>query len=332
MTSGARRRRRRILVFAAACLLGLQSAAADAPPHPAFPVAPSRAPDETARPPPPCQICETAERQRAAGCARPAGQPYADLIYLRRPGVASDLPPGVLDALARSRAGQDMVQADRLLLPLTTGADPAIRYAALANLLMLRAQSGGRLDDSEADRLFESLDVAAALLEHSSGDGQGGMTTSDADFLHALKRLAAGEETAALDRLDRALVKEPGYFNALALALRLNIARAGRRARRSRALCQDAFDRLLGAAAALVDLEPCPTQAAHTAIYLARTLARPESNPAYLAVETYLAVVAKAPAAAEQALRRFFAAEAPACGRRVGRDLKALAERAAAPQ
>lgn len=262
-------------------------------------------------------LCERLAEQLARGCGRAGDVPYADTVFLRR-GLDPGLEPALARAIALAVASNDPAMAGDLLAPFLGAGPPAARYAAGLYLALVHVQSGAGTGGAGAG--FAAMEAAAA-------EGLD-FPASDLDFLAALRALDAGDARAARARLEAAIAAEPRFFNALALAIRLDMEHARGVERQGPSLCEAAYGALLDHASLMLSLDPCPRQAAHLDLYLARGLAVPEASGPYLAAKVMVALVARRGDAAREARARFAALGAAQCGARVGALLDGLIETA----
>lgn len=263
---------------------------------------------------PPCQFCGKLDQQLRQGCARPADAPYADVIYLRQ-SIDPALPEALRRAIAAARASGDPDQAAQLLTPYLTKGQPRARYAAGLFLALSIYQSGRALASRPGRAAIAAMQNAVPSLQ---------IPPSDLDFIQALAAMELGRDTAALAAAERAVLAEPRFFAAIALALRLHIDRAQRIESRGRALCRQAYDKILTLTVAYFDLGPCPQQAAHMETYLSRGHADPDRVAALQAIRVYLALISRRDDLARRATERFENLDGPACRSGVAGQLRAL--------
>lgn len=266
-------------------------------------------PAGTAQPdaePPACadQVCERLSEQLARGCGRAGDVPYADTIFLRR-GIDPGFPASLERAIALALASNDPAIADDILRPFLNEGAAAARYAAGLYLALVHAQAGAGPSEP-----------ALAAMRGATEEGLP-FPASDLDFLEALRLIDAGDSRAARARLEGAIAEEPRFFNALALALRLDMANAAFAGRQGPSLCEAAYGELFDHASLMMALDPCAKQAAHLDLYLSRDLPDPTGSAPYQAVKVYVALVSRRPDLARAARDRFASRPEVQCGTRV---------------
>lgn len=263
-------------------------------------------------------LCEPLRDQLERGCAAGADQPYADTVFLRRPGTAFG-GDEVRSALALAALAETPEGVASIVAPLMTAEDPRLRYAGALHLA-LAAVRAGQAGDA---RMAEALEVMAAAETPDD------LPRSDLAFLRALRAEAEGRPAEALVLAQEAVAIEPRFFNALALELRLSLAQGdhlrGAADPFSRPeTCREEFRRMLTALARIADLEPCPRVAAHLELYLSRQLRVPEAAPGLRAAQVYLGVLSRRGDLARGALDGFLRPPRPVCAPEVAAELEGL--------
>ncbi|WP_323768892.1 hypothetical protein [Antarctobacter sp.] len=262
-------------------------------------------------------LCQGLSDQMQRGCSSGPDQPYADTIFLRRPGLLVGTETD-RQALALAALAETLDGAAPLAAPLLDSPDPGLRYAAGLQIALTALRAGQMADP----RFTEALDHMAAVEDP-------GVPRSDLLFLQAMLAEAEGREHDALSLARTAALAEPRFFNALALNLRLTLAQGdhlrGAAGRHSSAeACESQFTDLLTALSQIADLEPCPRVAAHLELYLSRSLRAPDRAPGMQAVQVYLAVLSRRKTLAEGALAAFKDPPAPICADSVALELQGL--------
>lgn len=250
-------------------------------------------------------LCERLAEQLAQGCGGAGDVPYADTIFLRR-GIDPGIGPELTRAITLALASNDPATARRLIGPFLAAEPAAERYTAGLYLALVQVQAGAGLGEAE--------DAIGAMRDAAP---EAGVPPSDLHFLEALRALEEGDARAARSRLAEAIAAEPRFFNALALALRLDMDHAAAVGRQGASLCEAAYAGLLDRASQMLSLEPCARQAAHLDIYLSRDLANPADSAPYQAVKVYVALLSRRPAIAAAARDRFAAIDGPRCTARI---------------
>jgi len=145
--------------------------------------------------------------------------------------------------------------------------------------------------------------------------------SADIDFLSAHVALADGSPGKALAALDGALAKEPAFFAAAALAVRIATSEIDGR-RHVPAACRDGYSRLFEYLARLLDVRPCPRLAVHVENYLLSHLADPSQSPAFVSAQVYLALLARRADAARARLDALKALPRFSCQAEVAAELE----------
>lgn len=249
--------------------------------------------------PPPRQpscgdACKSLAEQLERGCSDTEDAPYADTIFLRR-GLDLSLPQPARARLALAALAETPAGAEATLGPLLSDTDPVTRYAAAVHLALAasRTDTLGGPAGERARRIFTGIEALP-------------FPKSDALFFEALWHLDRGKPDAAREAALEAAAVEPRFFNAHALVLRI-LMRGGTAVPgygADRATCREEFSLLIGALAAIADLEPCPRVAAHLEQFLARQLRAPDQAPGFAAAQVYLAMLGRRPELARRALGR----------------------------
>ena len=262
-------------------------------------------------------LCQPLREQLERGCRAGPDQPYADTVFLRRPGaVVGD--DGVRRVLALTALAETLDGVQPIAAPLMTAGDPVVRYAAALQVALAAVRAGQIADPRFAEAL-------AVMEEAETPD----LVRSDLPFLRALQAEAEGRGAEALILAQEAAQIEPRFFNALALELRLALAQgdhlrgaAGAFARPE--ACRAQYRHLLAALARIADLEPCPRVAAHLELYLSRQVRAPETAPGLQAAQVYLGVLSRRGDLARAALEAFLQPPRPVCAPEVAADLEGL--------
>ena len=270
---------------------------------------------------PPCNFCKVVECQLSRECGQGGGRsaaPTADTVFARR-GREPDLPPNVRKALIAATLSQKPQLALELTASARSDPSPPIRYAATLTAALVILKS----DQASHRAALEGL--VSSLMRDAEGLP---FPAADAEFLTAQIAAADGKPGKALQALDAALRKEPGFFAAAALATRLQAAQIDAE-RTSGSACRQGFAKLFGYLARLLDSEPCPRLAIHVENYLLTFFADQRSSPAVLAAQVYLALLARRPPAAVERLEALSAAPRFDCQREVVEELSETVERVA---
>lgn len=257
-------------------------------------------------------------QQLQQGCVAADDVPYADTILLRQE-LDVDLDPAFHRSLMLAIAASDPDLAYEFLLPALRNGDPVQRYVAGLYLALAQQQAGRGVLGAVAQDALAAMRRAAAEIPFPA---------SDLAFFEALSGLEQGKLEHAGRLLENAIQLEPRFFNALALAMLVQMAHATRVERQGDSLCREAYQTLLESASKMMQLQPCAQQAAHLDLFLRRELPIPETSAPYNAVRVYVAMLSRRVDIAELALARFASIEGPRCTRDVTRDLVQLIDRA----
>jgi hypothetical protein len=268
-------------------------------------------------PPPPCERCRKLVESLERGCAVGATVPYADTVLLRRRLDPLDDPEARM-AVALAVASSDIDWAERELGPFIDADSAVTRYVAALHLALV-AQRAGRLDDPAMERALRTMREAAPSVD---------FPVSDIAFFDALRAERLGDDEAALAHALDAAATEPQFFNALALALLIQVKRTTSEERRSRNACGAAYDTLLDILSRIADIEPCKRFAAHVEQLIAREFTQPRDVAAFSAAQTYLALISRRPEMAAGSAARFAATSGPVCRADVAYELDQLLESA----
>ncbi|MEM8827273.1 MAG: hypothetical protein AAGD40_10200 [Pseudomonadota bacterium] len=266
-------------------------------------------------------LCGRLKRQIEAGCSAATDLPYADTVFLRR-ALEPAIPDTLAQALVLANMASDPAFASTALTPFLAAEDPVSRYVAALTLVLAHHQNGLPLDGPALEPAFRAMEEAEPALSFPA---------SDRHFAEGLRWLDRGNEERALTALEQAIDREPRFFNALALALKLQLQATIGAERAGPSLCRVAYDKLLGLASGIMDIEPCAQQAAHLDIFLRRDLADPARTPAYRAVEVYVALISRRRDVAVEATDAFSTLSGPRCSADVGALLRQLLAETEAP-
>lgn len=226
-------------------------------------------------------LCQKLKAQLLEGCSSGQGVPYADTVFLRRQ-ISLDGSEDVRNAIAVATLAQDADFATETLTPYLSGGTAEIRYATALHIILAVFRQTGSLSNP-ATR--STLSVMRENADEIS------FPASDLYFFEAIAAIHSGEQARADRLLVRAIEVEMRFFNAHALRLRERLIFATRAVRQGPSQCRAAFTNLFEAVTEIMDLEPCPLQAAHLEIYLSRHLTAPENNLPLQALRVYLAVL-----------------------------------------
>lgn len=263
-------------------------------------------------------LAAAAAEQVRLGCdpmaqASATRNPFADTVIGRaslRLAVSEDQHRGIIAAVLSQDADYAFAQSASL----RTADDNGLRYLGwlIPAYVLAKAQPQGY-----SVRLTGMLSSMTPLTERLP------FSSADLDYLAAIAAEARGDPAQARLHIDQALLKEPDFYNAIVLGLRLRLLAITTSLKRYRR-CQSAFDALFVELLRLVGLTRCPLQASQSEVYLRRFLGDPARNPAFLAAQVYLGVIARKPEHAAAALARFDKLPAFACKAPVSDQLHAL--------
>ena len=205
----------------------------------------------TACPPPPCpSLAECVERARQACVGTGQGaRILGDIVTMRDPKAITLTDKAAARALATAYLSQDAATAESILAPFENSSDAATRYLARLALLQIRLRSG------------TSPAAVMAELDAMSTD-QVPFSTADIEYLRSLGHASAGRDEEASDAAARALAIEGNFFNARLQHLRSSLKRMARNLDSPRA-CQADLQAVTESLYALMQLAPCPIQAAY---------------------------------------------------------------------
>lgn len=247
--------------------------------------------------PEPCWVCDTLRRQLACGgtCAHSSAHaPAGESVFLRR-SVSLRLTEPVHRAIVAARISQSASFALEVTSAARRSPDAVERFAAAisAAYVLLKADASTHRQGI--------LDLVSQLRQDEPAIG---FSTADVDFIEATVAARDGAAARALKLLDAAVAKEADFFAALALAASLQLGETREALRQSATRCQAAHGRLFRYLARLMDTRPCPRQAVHVEVFLARQMREPQKDPVLAAAQVYLAVLARQPDRARSALER----------------------------
>jgi hypothetical protein len=269
-------------------------------------------------------LAAAAVEQLQLGCdpraaAGKGDNPFADTV-LGRLGVTFAIGEDLHRQVIAATLSQDFAFAYEHTAMLRRNENPDLRYLGwlIPAYVLAKAQPDGYVP--ELRRLLLRLQETAAAVSFSP---------ADMDYLAAVVAYAGGRMGEARERIDAALAHEPRFYNAIVFGLRLRLlALPGELTHRQR--CEAAFSALFDDLLALVGLTRCPLQASQSEVYLHRFLGDPGRNPAFLAAQVYLGIIARRPDHARLALSRFDGLAAFSCQTAVSRQLHALFDEGAA--
>lgn len=260
-----------------------------------------------------CQLCGALREQLERGCSRSSRniQPYGDTILVRR-NISLPISGDQRRRLAAATMSQDRETALELTEPLRADPSPELRYLANMTVVYVLLRVGMRNDRAMAEKLLEVMAGDAPSVSFS---------TADLHFLRAMIALFAGQTDRANEALEQAIGLEPTFFNALALSTRLRIEAITRREHEGESSCANNYRNLFDTLRLIMDLDPCPLQAAHLEIFIARELRDPKANAAYQAARVYLATIARRPDNAASALASYISSSRSVCRDAVATEL-----------
>ena len=256
------------------------------------------------------------EEQLDKGCTTIAGyKPYAEttLERLRRP---LSLSAPAKRALLAARLSQSARFAEAQLATFLTSASAEERFAAALTLGYVAIRAG---DGAEAYRIASN---AAEIIRSSAPTLRA--PDSDADYIEAVIAAAQGDERKALSLLRDAIEKEPAFFAALMLSVRLQIDEVGREERFSSARCLGAYQRFLGDLSLILDIGACPSHAADMDNFVMRMNDGAKPKSGFFAAKVYLAVIARQKGAAQRALESYAAQSRASCRGSITAELRSL--------
>lgn len=260
-------------------------------------------------------LCKKLQSQISAGCSGERGIPYADTIFLRQ-SISTAGFEDIAKDVALAMLAQDSETAHGLLEPHFAHEMADIRYAGALHLLLSIYHTSGSLTTQAARHALQVMETAAP---------QTTFPPSDFYFFDALSSHRRGDNDHAQRQLSTALDLEPDYFNAHALLVKLRLEQATKANRFGPSRCTKSYQGLFVAAANVMDLDPCPMQAAHLEIYLSRRIANPTASLPLQSLRVYLSLLAKRTDIAQQA--RALAGQASAsCQRYITAELAELFE------
>lgn len=253
------------------------------------------------RPPPPrsfSAFVAKLKEQIARGCeaGQAAGGAYGDSVFARH------APPDTYSADTRRRLMAATMAADPdaafdITASLRTGDDPSARYAG--NIVAGYAILRGRGADS-----FSRLGGIVAALD-ADREQSGMPSVADIPFLRANDMLERGDRRGADRELEAAIAIEPIFFNALALAVKLQLSAAIEASSAGHEICVDSHKELMRRMQRIVDLAPCMSLAAHLEAFLARGVKADSVSGSYNVVQIYLALISRRDAFATVLSNRF---------------------------
>lgn len=246
--------------------------------------APSLSVEECPRPPRCPSLAECVERARktCVGSAE-GGHILGDIVTMRDPQAVTVTDKAAGRALAAAYLSQDPTTAATILAPFQTSADPAIRYLTRLAVIEVRLRSG--VDPQAVMADVEALDRDPVSF-----------STADVDYLSSLGFASAGRHEEARDAAARALALEPAFFNARLLHLHVSLTLLGRDIGAPQA-CRKGLGDVTDSLDALMQLAPCPIQAAYVDAALELDLPQVSASPGRTLTRLALAALAENPRA-----------------------------------
>jgi tetratricopeptide (TPR) repeat protein len=272
-------------------------------------------PDFQKPPAPPPTFVKAVAVQLEKGCSPGTAEnaPFADLAPLRGTQNSNNLAETDKKRLIAATFSQDPETAKEILSPMLDSGSTEVRFIAASTLALLIARNIKLQKYFKLfDRMLETMEAAVPANDR---------LMSDLFYFKGLKHHAQGQRRMALIAFDEAIRLDPYYFNALAHAIRLQLAETSENRRRGNTLCRKAYDKLLNYAVQLMDINPCPLQSAHISIWLHRQYVVPNQIPAINALDVYIATLARRPRAAEAALAAFKEKAENVCERYIAEQL-----------
>lgn len=249
------------------------------------------------------EACKRLKLQIQRGCRKAEDVPYADTIFLRR-GVDLTLLPEERRTLSLARLAQAPDVAENLLAGLLLSEIADIRYAAALHLVLSVQSTQGNLAHPAAERGLKLMEADAGNISYPA---------SDYFVLAATRENAKGNARRAMALLEQAVDVDRRSYPALLALLTQQMDKARRQQSQGGTLCRTAFEDVFRTLGLLMDLEPCRSQAAHTGVFLARDLIRPDRDAPYLAALAYLSTLSSRPVATRQVLENLAAVPRMQC-------------------
>lgn len=230
---------------------------------------------------PPLLLVERASQAVGQSCVGTTQGPevLGDLVLMRKLSDINISDPAIGRALAAAYISQNATVADRLLAVARGSADPAIAFISTLVTLHVALRAGVSVPTDELKRL-ERLGQKVSF------------STADVDYFLGLAYLHEGRFSDASQAADRAIEKEPTFFNAHMLRLGIMLRRFSQTGIRD-ATCVPRLVRLGTILRQLTDLAPCPIQAVYVDAFLEAESHLQPHDPAFLLTRAYLAALAR---------------------------------------
>lgn len=218
---------------------------------------------------------------------------------------------------AAAQLSQDPAMAIHLLADELASGDGIRTHAAALTIAFVAAKADPSLQTDRTEQALIRLEQAAKRAEQPC---------ADCAYLRALQAWRAGNAAAARRLVESARALDPGYFNALALAVILRVEQLEGTAAARPDSCVKTLTGLMDTLMMLSELNPCPLQAGHLDLLVSRRFEHPDRHSAILATRLVLAEIARNRPAAEAALGALRSGHDlhPACKRRLVIDARRL--------